>query len=274
MSDDPTASDVAGAPALEATSLRETENPRLLLVLVPGLGTDVASTWRAAAAHLPEDVWAVGLDLPGHGRSAPWTDAPATPSMPQLARAVVDAVQRLRSTHPRLEHSPLRVAGTSLAGGLTLQLAAEHGAVVDSATVFGGLPRFGTAEAWRDRARQVLDDGTEALTEGSMPRWFSPAFRASAPEAVHAVMASLRAADDSSYAALCTVLSGFDLRKELPAISTPVHLVAGELDPVAPPEEIRAAAEAIPGARLTVVDGVAHQIAVERPQKAAELLSS
>ncbi|WP_139827701.1 hypothetical protein [Nesterenkonia sp. PF2B19] len=128
MSDDPTASDVAGAPALEATSLRETENPRLLLVLVPGLGTDVASTWGAAAAHLPEDVWAVGLDLPGHGRSAPWTDAPATPSMPQLARAVVDAVQRLRSTAPAPGAQPA-AGGRHLAGRRTdLLLAVEHGA--------------------------------------------------------------------------------------------------------------------------------------------------
>lgn len=274
MSDDPTASDVAGAPALEATSLRETENPRLLLVLVPGLGTDVASTWRAAAAHLPEDVWAVGLDLPGHGRSAPWTDAPATPSMPQLARAAVDAVEGLRRSRPHLAEVPLRVAGTSLAGGLALQLAATHGDVVDSTVVLGGLPRFGTAEAWRDRAQQVLDDGTAALVEGTVPRWFSPGFRAASPEAVEAVMASLRAADSPSYAALCTVLSGFDLRAELPAISTPVHLVAGEVDPVAPPEEVHATAEAIPGARLTVVDGVAHQIAVERPQQVAQLLSS
>lgn len=273
MSEKLSRAEAGGAPSLEATPLRVAEHPRMLLVLIPGLGTDVDSAWAEAAALLPADLWAVGLDLPGHGRSAPWTDAPAAPSMPLLARAVVDAVTRLRGSHPQLEGVPVRVAGTSLAGGLALELASAPGEVVDSAVVVGGLPRFGTAQGWRDRARQVLDDGTAALVEGTLPRWFSAEFRTAAPETVKQVMAALRAADDSSYAALCTVLSGFDAHGRLARIHLPVHLVAGERDPVAPVEEMRTAAEQIPKARLTVIDGVAHQIAVERPHRVAELLS-
>ncbi|GAB3194281.1 alpha/beta fold hydrolase [Nesterenkonia suensis] len=262
------------APHLAMTTLTTCQDPHRLLVLVPGLGTDVASAWAPVAPKLTPDVWAVGLDLPGHGLSGPWTDAPETPSMQLLAAAVLDSLDRLRQQQPALRDIPVRLAGTSLAGGLALEVATIGGDALESAVVIAGLPRFGTEEAWRDRARQVLDDGTTSLVEPTRQRWFSPEFRTAAPGAVDDVMASLRAADDVTYAALCSVLSRFDLRDRLSRIRTPVHLVAGELDEVAAPAMMREAAEALPEAQFTMIDGVAHQIAVEQPQQIAALLST
>ncbi|GAA1187979.1 alpha/beta fold hydrolase [Nesterenkonia xinjiangensis] len=262
------------APILTTTTLRTCEDPHRLLILVPGLGTDVASTWAHVSPKLAPGVLAVGLDLPGHGLSAPWTDAPKAPTMRLLAEAVVDSLERLREQRPSLRGIPARLAGTSLSGGLALELAAFHSDALEATAVIGGLPRFGTAELWQQRAQQVLDDGTAALVEPTLGRWFSPGFRTAAPEAVEAVMASLRAADNASYAVLCSVLSRFDLRTQLSEIRTPVHLVAGELDEVAAPALLREVAETVPDAEFTMVEGVAHQIAVERPRQIAALLSA
>ncbi len=67
------------------------------------------------------------------------------------------------------------------------------------------------------------------------------------------------------YAACCDALARWDFRGELGSVSAPALVLAGAEDPATPPEQVAAIAEAIPGARLIVLEGAAHLLNVERP---------
>jgi pimeloyl-ACP methyl ester carboxylesterase len=55
-------------------------------------------------------------------------------------------------------------------------------------------------------------------------------------------------------------------------IEVPVLAIAGEADPATPPALVGELAHAVPGARLRVLDGVAHLAPAERPQAVAALV--
>lgn len=262
---------------LSATTLHAPTEPTALIVLVPGLGTDVASTWARTAAHLVDGSAAagpqvIGVDLPGHGLSAPWTDAPAEPTMADLGDLLVEAVVEHQARHSGMAEVPVTAAGTSLAGGLMLQLGIDHADRFAHLVVVGGAPRFGEPQTWIDRAETIRASGTASLAEGSADKWFTEDFRREDPHVVEAVLDSLRAADDASYAALCSVQSRFDLRERLSEVGVPVLAVAGEHDPVAPPEQAEIIAAGVPRGSATTVPGVAHQIPTQKPTETAELL--
>ena len=67
---------VLAAPAAPAADAR-------VLVVLPSLGTSAAALWQQAATELSElspETTVIGIDLPGHGRSAP-LDVPAGTSI-------------------------------------------------------------------------------------------------------------------------------------------------------------------------------------------------
>jgi pimeloyl-ACP methyl ester carboxylesterase len=62
-------------------------------------------------------------------------------------------------------------------------------------------------------------------------------------------------------------LLGTDIVHELEAIETPALVIAGERDPLAPPNACRAVAKAIPGAEFVVVDQAAHVLMFEAAER-------
>lgn len=262
----------SSVPTLTVTELTSPAAPQRVLVLVPGLGTDLRSTWSRLTPHLDPGTHALGIELPGHGASAPWDPAPEAPAMEHLAEGVIRAVHRFRAGRPDLAEVPVHLAGISLAGGLALQLAIDHQDVFTSTVVVCSAAIIGEPQAWRDRAALVLEEGTGTLSEGSAQRWFAPGFRESDPGTTGLALAALRETDDASYAALCSVLSRFDVRDRLSEVSVPVLVVSGEHDPVTPPTDGAAVASAMPHGRAEVVTGVSHQAPTERPAEVAALM--
>ena len=57
----------------------------------------------------------------------------------------------------------------------------------------------------------------------------------------------------------------WDFRAELGGIAAPTLVVVGAEDPATPPEQARAIADGIPGARLVVIPDAAHLANVEQP---------
>jgi 3-oxoadipate enol-lactonase len=70
------------------------------------------------------------------------------------------------------------------------------------------------------------------------------------------------------------VLRNWDVRGRLGAVGVPTLALAGSDDPSAPPEEVRAIADEVPGARYAVLDDARHLANVERAREFnAELMS-
>ncbi|PWU23785.1 MAG: 3-oxoadipate enol-lactonase, partial [Candidatus Rokuibacteriota bacterium] len=125
--------------------------------------------------------------------------------------------------------------------------------------------RFLTREAWQERAATVRAEGTEALADGVMERWFSAAFRSRDPATVARCRAMLAGTPAEGYAGCCEALAAFDLRPRLGSITAPTLVVTGELDPVVPPASGETLAESIHGARHVSLPGAAHIANIEQP---------
>jgi 3-oxoadipate enol-lactonase len=94
-------------------------------------------------------------------------------------------------------------------------------------------------------------------------RWFTPAFRASAPASVKAIYDPLLATPAAGYAGCCTAIRDIDQRSSLGSIRVPTLVIGGAQDPATPIVKSREIADTIPSARLVVLDA-AHLSNIER----------
>ena len=233
------------------------------LVLGPSLGTSLA-VWEPQLAALARTHRVLRWDLPGHGGSpAGLVPTDGTAAVGDLARLVL----RLADSQG---WDRFGYAGISLGGAVGLHLAVHRPERIGALSAVCSAARFGEPETWRQRARTVRAEGTEAMVASRPGVWFAPGFEHT--ERGAALVEDLRAADDAGYAACCDALAGFDLRARLPDIAAPTLAVAGEHDPATPPECAREIAARVPGARLAEIAGAAHLATVERPEEVTEAL--
>lgn len=258
--------------------------PHILFVL-PSLGTSASALWQSAAAELGRlspDTTVVGIDLPGHGRSAPvGQNAPAgTPEVPKLsmsdlAEAVLATIDRVLPDligSAEAGATKVELAGDSIGGAISLQLALDHADRFNRVAVFCTGAKIGEASGWEERAEVVATSGTPTQVIGSAQRWFGEGFMDREPEVSAALLHSLQDADRFSYAALCHALASFDVRDRLAEITLPLLAVAGSQDAPTPPTKLAEIANGVSGALLEVIEGAAHLVPAEAPAVAAGLL--
>jgi len=242
---------------LTATRLAGSSQAAGVLVVGPSLGTSVEALWSRCAAMLPFEV--VGWDLPGHGRSRPADEAF---SVSGLAGAVRDLA------HSTASGRTAWYAGVSLGGAVGLEVALDPGPF-SAVAVLTSAPKIGIAEAWLERADLVRRAGTAVMVAGSAMRWFAPGFTDRQPTVADALLTSLSQTDRESYALACQALAAFDLRDRMSARKVPLLVVAGQHDPVVPPEQARSAAPD----EFAVLPGCGHLPPAEDPAAVADLLT-
>jgi pimeloyl-ACP methyl ester carboxylesterase len=242
---------------LTATRLAGSSRAGEVLLVGPSLGTSVEALWSRCAAMVPFEV--VGWDLPGHGRSRPAGEAF---SVSGLAGAVRDLARAAASGRTAW------YAGVSLGGAVGLELALDPGPF-SGVAVLAAAPKIGTADAWLERADLVRRAGTAVMVAGSAVRWFAPGFADREPGVADALLTSLAQADRESYAMACEALASFDLRDRVAARMMPLLVVAGQHDPVVPPEQARTGAPD----EFAVLPGCGHLPPAEDPAAVADLLA-
>lgn len=175
-------------------------------------------------------------------------------SVEALARDVLDLLDA-----EGIERAHL--CGISLGGAVCMWLGANAPDRVDRLVLACTVPCFPDPERYRERAALVRAEGTSSLVEASLDRWFTPSF----PERER-FAAMLRAAPREEYAAGCEAVAAWDFRDRLREIGAPTLVVGGADDPTVPPDQARDLGAAIPGARVTILDGARHLANVERPE--------
>ena len=232
-----------------------------VLVLYGSLGTTLGM-WDRVAPQLGERLRVVGVDGRGHGRS-PVPDGPYT--MADLGGDVVRVLDRLG-----VERASF--AGLSIGGMVGQWLGAHAADRIDRLVLMctgSHLPDGGFTE----RARTVREaGGTSALAPGVVERWLTPAFAADRPELRDWLLEMLVASPAEGYAGCCEAIGSMDLRDDRTRITAPTLVIGAAQDPSIPPEHSRAIADAVPGARLAVLDPGAHLVAVERPDDVVALV--
>jgi 3-oxoadipate enol-lactonase len=210
--------------------------------------------WDAQVAALAEHAPVLRPDLRGHGA------APKPKGDYRLDDLIGDAVSVLDAAGV----ARAVVCGLSLGGLVAQGLALRAPERVSGLVLANTAPRIGAPEVWGQRAEVVRTQGLAAIAEMAMARFFSESFRREQPEVVAGFRERLIAASAAGYAGCCAVLRDTDISTEVARIRAPTLVLAGANDVSTPPDQLRALADTIPGARYRELDA-AHLSNIEQP---------
>lgn len=245
--------------------LSEGQGPTI--VLVHGVGMDLAM-WDPLARQLASHRRVVRYDMIGHGRSA----------KPHRAYRLADFVAQLARLADDLGLKRFDLAGFSMGGLVAQGFALAHGDRLDRLvlinTVFDRSPEERTAVL--GRVEEVRGGAYAASVEAAIGRWFTPAFRATHPDAVESVRRHMLGNDIEAYASAYSVFASADqeLAPEIHRIGHPTLAVTGAEDQRSTPAMARALALRLPRGRAAVIDGQRHMTPLEIPDRLASLIDS
>jgi 3-oxoadipate enol-lactonase len=237
-----------------------------VLVLANPIGTNVG-TWRYQVPVLSRNWRVIRFEYRGHGPAGARSPAPAGPySIAELGADVLGLLSSLG-----IERAAY--AGVSLGGMIGIWLAANAPERITSlAVVCSALVPLPSARAWQDRVATVRAEGTSAIVDMVVPRWFTPAFLQRSPEVVASVVEDLKATSADGYAGCGDAIARMDLRPLLPSVKSPALVISGADDLAAPPAQGAAAALGIAGSRFTVIRGASHFAHMEKPGPVTDAL--
>jgi pimeloyl-ACP methyl ester carboxylesterase len=163
--------------------------------------------------------------------------------------------------------APVSVVGISMGGMIAQHLAADHPGLVERLVLAVSAARLGDdgrriLRRWRDWAdaglwfEAMLDSVPVAYT--GWRRWLYPPLL----RTVGHPLAS-DPADATDVVVSCQACLDHDAADRLPAVDAPTLVVGGTADRLFPPNLVEAAADAVPAARLELLDG-GHGVYEER----------
>ncbi|MGK2857494.1 MAG: alpha/beta fold hydrolase [Thermoanaerobaculia bacterium] len=247
------------------------------LLLLNG-GMMSIGAWDPIALPLAESFHVIRCDLRGQFLS-PFTEAEPEPDSYTLADHAADVIALL--DHLGVER--VHLAGTSFGGEVAMIVAADHPARVASLVVMTATDRLtpkmqAAARALETQTRAAADGsvGGGALFRALAPGAFSEGWLAAQPPG----FIEIRARQFDSFprhffagiASIMRSLRGLDIVSKLPHIAAPTLVIGAGLDRTFPPEHSRAIAEAVPGARLEMLEECGHAAVVESPARIVELV--
>lgn len=225
------------------------------VVLSNSLGSSL-SMWDSQVEALAQHFRVIRYDTRGHGLS-PVPDGPYS---------IDDLVDDVVGLLDRLEVRRAHFVGLSLGGMTGMRLAAREPQRVDRLALLCTGTAMPPSSNWTTRAATVRAEGTVAVAESVVARWFTPTFRQARPETISAFEQMVAATPAEGYAGCCEAIAHMDLSGDLPSIRAATLVLAGADDPAAPPEMMKQIAAGIDGSELLVVPQSAHLANVEQPE--------
>jgi pimeloyl-ACP methyl ester carboxylesterase len=228
--------------------------------------------WDEAAAALSRDRRVVTFDWPGFGQSPSTASDSASTG---LDRMVADAIQLL----DHLGLNQVDLCGLSMGGYVALALYRSFPERVRSLVLCDTKATAdppATREARREMAELVEREGTATLIPLMLPRLLGASTRRRPKASLTDRIAGMIQRSDPegvthALDAMATRTATTDL---LGSIQVPTLLIVGEEDIISTPEEMKEMAEAIPHARLQVIDQSGHLPNLEQPTLFLEALRS
>lgn len=232
-------------------------NPAILFI--HGFPFDHAM-WRHQAAALPE--WdCLAPDLQGAG-SAPAPSAPDAYSMAAYAHGLIKLLDERR-----IETAV--VCGLSMGGYVTFELLRQQPKRVRALVLCNTKSAADAPEGKRGRdalAEKAQASGARAVADELVPKVLSAATLERQQSLVREVRAMI---ERQSVAGIVGALRALRERPDstplLGRIRVPVLVIAGSDDQITPAAGMREMAQAIPGARFTLIQDAAHLTALEQP---------
>jgi 3-oxoadipate enol-lactonase len=211
--------------------------------------------WDPTLAAFKDKYRILNYDMRGHGQSS----APAGPyTLDMLADDVLALMKELKIER-------CKFIGLSIGGmiGQTLALRQtkhfEKMVLADT----GHMQPPEAIKQWEDRIKIAREKGMKALVPSTMERWFTPAFRESAP--AKQIADIIAATPVNGYVGCGQAIMKLNTTARLKEIRIPVLAITGEADPSA--GATRYIGETVPGAKFVSLSRAAHIANVEQPEK-------
>jgi 3-oxoadipate enol-lactonase len=208
---------------------------------------------------------AVAWDMPGYGHSAPIEPY----NFKGLAQSCVQLIESLKV-------ESVILVGHSMGGMVAQEVVARRPDLVNRLVLCGTSPAFGKPDG--DWQREFIAQRTAPLDAGKtmaelaqtlVPQMVGPG---SLPEGVRLATHCMGLVRAATYRRALECIVTFDRRANLPNISVPTLLVAGEHDRNAPPAVMRKMADAIPRSSFIEMKGIGHLQNLEAPEEFDALL--
>ena len=235
------------------------------LVLLHGF-TGAGVSWTDHVEMFEKGFRVIVPDLPGHGRST-HVD-PAHMSVERTADDLAGILERLHAF-------PAAILGYSMGARIALRLAVAHPAAVSRLVLESPSPGFADPVARAERRAadaELADDLERDGIADFVARWErQPMFAGQAltPETAERQRRIRLANDPQSLAASLRAAgqgSMEPLHDRLPGLAAPTLVIAGRADAVGR-QRAELVAAAIPGARLSLIDGAGHTPHLEQPAR-------
>lgn len=228
------------------------------VILHHPLGTNLGF-WDDLATALEHRYRVIRFDARGHGA----TSAPeGAYDFDTLQGDVIGLMDHLGVEKARF-------VGLSMGGMVGQYLGVDHPSRFHSLVISSTVSQT-AAEArpiWQGRIESVARDGyTDQMVDTALSRWLAPATMSGRPDLVARFRSFLTSTPKAGYVGWCHAILGLAMTERLSAITLPTMVIAGEVDPAAPPAAAEVIAGRIPGARLVVIPGASHMLNVEAPQ--------
>lgn len=198
------------------------------------------------------------FDVPGVGRSE--RREVSIEDIADIAAAVLDERGIDRAV----------VGGVSMGGYASFAFARRHPGRLRGLILANTRAAADSDEARANRkamAEKALREGSGPIVEAMLPRLLGATTRKERPDVTQRVRAIAESVAPQTIAMLLGALGNRrDSSDLLGSFEAPTLVIAGEEDPLAPPQEMEEWAAEIPGAQFTTIAGAGHLANMEQPE--------
>lgn len=229
------------------------------LLLVHGFPLD-HTMWQGQIEALSASRRVIAPDLRGFGDSDVTDDVVTMEQFADDLAALLDALAVAE---------PVAFCGLSMGGYIGWQFFQRHRGRLSHLIQCDTRATADTNEARAARlkaAEIVLKEGTQPIAASMLPKLFAESTAADNPTVVEATrQVMLNTSRQAIAAAQRGMAERPDVTALLGAIDVPTLILVGQHDVISPPDEMRAIAAAIPGARFVQIDAAGHMAPLEQP---------
>jgi 3-oxoadipate enol-lactonase len=235
------------------------------LALVHGVGAR-GNMWARVVEIIKPHFTCITYDLRGHGNS-PKSEGPIT---------LDDLVADLEALRENIGIEKLGVFGHSLGG----MVAPAYARAFPDRTISIGLLSTAAFRTQDDSARvrgiasNIRAQGAERLVDGFVSRWFTEGFLRDHPEVVEARKKQVLATDPTVFADVFQLYAETEMAPWLGEVTAPALVLTGEHDINCSPRLNQQMADALPDAKLVVLNDLKHGLVVEAPERIAREVQS
>ncbi|MBN1681242.1 MAG: alpha/beta hydrolase [Anaerolineae bacterium] len=254
------------------------DKPGTPLVFIHGITSSIFFWTAGQTPDVHDHPW-YSLSLPGHAPAAvPPGFEPRDLTDGMIARVLSAAVQQLTGDRPAI------LAGHSTGGFAALAMAACAPPLVRSLVIVSGFAQgtwigqmgFGQRLARRGLLGRTLFKANFRWSLRSRTAFRGSVYKCAADRQAIGAHPELNHLLDQTYpsarqldrdAMLCYFgrMPDIDISDQLPAITAPTLVIAGDRDPIVPLTQAHLIADHVPGAQLAVFPGAGHLPMWERP---------